>query len=279
MLKEEAVLSLQVDEVLYHEKSKFQDILVFKSKNQGRVLVLDNFIQLTEYDEFAYHEMMVFLALNSHPNPKKVLVIGGGDGGVVREVVKHPSVESVVMCEIDEMVTQASKKYLPFMSTGFDSPKLKLHIGDGIEFMKNTHGEFDVIFTDSSDPIGPAVCLFKKPYYETMKKALKPGGILCSQGESMWYDRKLISEMIQMCRTLFPVVDYAYASIPQFPGGTLGFLLCSTSQNTNFREPLTKFSSQIMKSYNLRYYNQEVHRAAFVLPELFCKEFGLRGDK
>ncbi|KAG8568475.1 hypothetical protein GDO81_014014 [Engystomops pustulosus] len=180
-------MSLQVEEVLHHHKSAFQEILVFKSKTYGNVLVLDGLIQCTERDEFSYQEMIANLPLCSHPNPKKVLIIGGGDGGVLREVVKHPSVESVVQCEIDEEVINVSKQYLPGMAVGYSSPKLTLHVGDGFQFMKQNQDAFDVIITDSSDPVGPAESLFKESYYQLMKTALREGGILCCQGEKMFH--------------------------------------------------------------------------------------------
>ncbi|GBO01712.1 Spermidine synthase [Araneus ventricosus] len=207
-------MSVKVEKILYQGKSKYQDIIIFESAKWGRVLALDNAVQLTELDEFSWQEMATYLPLNSHPNPKKVLVIGGGDGGTVRDITKHPLVESVTMCEIDETVIEMSKKYLPFMAKGFDSPKLTLHIGDGVEFMKNHQNEFDVIITDSTDPKGPAVCLYEKPYYENLKRALKPDGLLLSQGTTFWYDRPLVKELIKMCRTLFPVVDYRTSSRP-----------------------------------------------------------------
>nr|XP_037278714.1 spermidine synthase-like isoform X1 [Rhipicephalus microplus] len=236
------VLSVDVEKVLHQERSNFQDILVFKSKSFGTVLALDNAIQCTERDEFSYQEMITFLPLNSHPDPKDVLIIGGGDGGVAREVVKHPSVVSVTQCEIDEKVVEVSKKYLPFMAEGFNSPKLELKIGDGVQFIKETTRKFDVVITDSSDPVGPAEALFQKPYYEGLKRVLKPGGILCSQGESMWFDLKLIEEMMDMCRTLFPVVNYASIYTPTYPSGQIGFLLCSTSPDTDFHNPVHKFT-------------------------------------
>lgn len=269
-------ISMEVEKVLYEEKSPYQDILVFDSKRFGRVLVLDNAIQCTEKDEFSYQEMITFLPLNSHPNPEKVLIIGGGDGGVVREAVKHPSVKSVTLCEIDEMVMKASKMYLPFMATGFASPKLSnVFVGDGAKFVKSHPGEFDVIITDSSDPKGPAICLFKQPYYESLKQALRPGGIICSQGESIWFDLKLIKEMVKMCKNLFPTVDYASSYIPTYPGGQIGYLLCSLSQDTNFQEPLNKFSPETIQHFGLKYYSPEVHKASFVLPLFVSQELGL----
>ncbi|GIX96275.1 spermidine synthase [Caerostris darwini] len=277
-LNGDQALSIQVDEVLYHEKSKYQDILVFNSKRFGKVLVLDDAIQLSEADEFSYQEMITFLPLNSHPNPKKVLIIGGGDGGAVREAVKHPLVESVTMCEIDEKVVEVSKKYLPFMAKGFDSPKLTLFFGDGAEFIRNHQNEFDVIITDSSDPKGPAICLFQKPYYESLKKALKPGGIIASQGESFWFDSKLLSEMIKMCREIFPVVDYGSSYVPTYPGGQIGYLCCSTSPDTNFRVPLNKFSKETLKELNLKYYTPDIHQAAFALPLAIAETLDLKWE-
>ncbi|XP_033642683.1 spermidine synthase-like [Asterias rubens] len=260
-------MSLKVEEVLFHEKTKFQDVLVFKSENYGNVLILDGVIQCTERDEFSYQEMISHLPLNSHPNPKKVLVIGGGDGGVIREVVKHPQVESVTQCEIDEKVIEVSKKYLPFMSSGFESPKLTQHIGDGFVFMKQHLNEFDVIITDSSDPIGPAAALFERPYYVLMKKALRPDGIVCTQGECLWLHLELIKTMQDFCKTLYPVVDYGYCTIPTYPSGQIGFTLCSLNPETNFRKPIRSWTNEVKKTLNLKYYNSDIHKAAFVLPE------------
>jgi len=263
--------SFQMEEVLYHKKSTFQDVMVFKSKTYGNILVLDGVIQCTERDEFAYQEMIANLPLCSHPCPKKVLIIGGGDGGVLREVVKNPLVESVVQCEIDEDVINVSKKFLPGMATGFFSPKLTLHVGDGFEFMKQNQDAFDIIITDSSDPVGPAESLFKESYYQLMKTALRKGGIICSQGESLWLHLELIKEMQTFCKTLFPVVDYAYSTIPSYPSGQIGFMLCSKNPETNFKVPVKELSKEELESMNMKYYNPEIHRASFVLPEFMRK--------
>ncbi|MGH0147042.1 UNVERIFIED_CONTAM: hypothetical protein FKN15_060862 [Acipenser sinensis] len=241
------------------------------SETYGNVLVLDGVIQCTERDEFSYQEMIANLPLCSHPNPKKVLIIGGGDGGVLREVVKHPLVESVVQCEIDEDVINVSKKYLPGMAKGFFSPKLTLNVGDGFEFMKQNQVAFDVIITDSSDPVGPAESLFKESYYQLMKTALRDNGILCCQGECQWLHLELIKEMRTFCKSLFPVVDYAYCTIPTYPSGQIGFMLCSKNTETNFRDPVRKLTDEEVESMNLKYYNYEIHRAAFILPEFARK--------
>ncbi|KAM9243792.1 spermidine synthase [Dugong dugon] len=264
-------LSLQVEQLLHHQRSQYQDILVFRSKTYGNVLVLDGVIQCTERDEFSYQEMIANLPLCSHPNPRKVLIIGGGDGGVLREVVKHPSVEAVVQCEIDEDVIQVSKKFLPGMAVGYSSSKLTLHVGDGFEFMKQNQDAFDVIITDSSDPVGPAESLFKESYYQLMKTALKEDGILCCQAECQWLHLDLIKKMRQFCKSLFPVVAYAYCTIPTYPSGQIGFMLCSKNPSTNFREPLQQLTETQVEQRQLKYYNADVHRAAFVLPEFARK--------
>lgn len=175
-------MTLKVNQVLHHEKSKYQDVLVFESSDYGTVLVLDNVIQCTERDEFAYQEMITHLAMNSHPNPKSVLVIGGGDGGVLREVVKHDTVEKAILCDIDEAVIRVSKKYLPGMSIGYQHPKTETYVGDGFKFLEDRKNEFDVIITDSSDPEGPAESLFQKPYFQLLFGALKEGGVITTQG-------------------------------------------------------------------------------------------------
>lgn len=265
-------LSLEVEEVLFEGKSKYQDIIVFKSASYGKVLVLDGVIQCTESDEFSYQEMITFLPLNSHPCPKKVLIIGGGDGGVIREVVKHPAVESIVLCEIDEKVIEVSKKYLPKMACGFSSPKLTQFIGDGFEYMKEHENEFDVIITDSSDPVGPAESLFQRGYYELMKKALKPDGILCCQGECLWLDLSLIKSMVDFSKDLFPVVNYGFTTIPTYPCGQIGFIMCSKNKDTRFEDPVTVFTESEIEQMGLRYYNAEVHKSAFVLPQFAKKK-------
>ncbi|KAI6172132.1 Spermidine synthase [Aphelenchoides besseyi] len=260
--------SLQYEEVLFQERSKFQDVLVLKSSTYGNVLVLDNVIQCTERDEFSYQEMLTHLPMFAHPNPKKVLLIGAGDGGILREVLKHEAVESVVMCEIDEMVIDVSKKYLPGMSSCFSNPKFELHIGDGFEFLKTHKNEYDVIITDSSDPVGPAQSLFGEHYFELINLALRDGGILASQCESIWLHLELIKNMVKFNRRIFPTVSYAYASVPTYPSGTIGFLLaCKTECDLQTPKRLPTADEQS----RFRFYSPEMHRAAFALP-YFAKQ-------
>ncbi|KAK7682090.1 putrescine aminopropyltransferase [Cerrena zonata] len=164
-------MSLKVRKILHVEKSLYQDVLVFESETYGNILVLDGVIQCTERDEFSYQEMIAHLPLASHPNPKKVLVIGGGDGGVVREVLKHDTVEQVVLCDIDEAVVRVSKQFLPHMSSLLNDPRVTVFIGDGFKFLADNTSTYDVIITDSSDPVGPAESLFQKPYFDLLNGA------------------------------------------------------------------------------------------------------------
>jgi len=265
-------LSIRVDQIIHSQKSKYQNILVFQSKLFGRCLVLDDAIQCTEKDEFSYQEMISFLPLNSHERPAKVLIIGGGDGGVVREVVKHPAVEEVIMCEIDEAVVDVSKRFLPFMSGAFDSPKLKLLFEDGYEFVKNHKNEFDVIITDSSDPKGPAECLFQEPYYRALHESLRSGGIICCQAESYWFDLAFIKQLYGKCKGIFKSVAYGSTLVPSYPSGQIGFLVCSKDKVVDFSDPIHKFLPKEYNSMNLRYYTSDIHTGAFRLPPFVQNE-------
>merc|ERR1719272_343732 len=268
--------SMAIEEVLVDVHSPYQHIQFFRTKTYGNMLVLDGNCQVTEYDEFSYQEMMTHLALCSHPNPKRVLVVGGGDGGVVREALKHSSVEEVVLCEIDQMVMDLSRVHLPGLSAGaFDHPKTTVFCGDGMEYMRKHEDYFDVIIADSSDPIGPASALFEEAYCVLMKKALKSNGLLCTQAESMWFAADVIAEMLDFSRGLFAKVEYAYTTIPTYPSGTIGFLLCSKDDGTNFSTPLRSVADSMGSSgATLKYYSTAIHAASFVLPEFGNKLFG-----
>ncbi|RDX42415.1 saccharopine dehydrogenase [Lentinus brumalis] len=253
-------MTLKVNKILHVEKSLYQDVLVFESESYGNVLILDGVIQCTERDEFSYQEMIAHIPLASHPNPKKVLVIGGGDGGVVREVLKHDTVEEVVLCDIDEAVIRVSKQFLPHMSSLLNDPRVTVFVGDGFKFLADNTSTYDVIITDSSDPVGPAASLFQKPYFELLRDALTPGGHISTQGECLWIHLDLIQDLLKTTRSLFPVAEYAYTTIPTYPSGQIGFMVASKEAGRDLSKPLRTVP-------NTRYYNAEVHKAAFVLPE------------
>lgn len=246
----------------------------------GRVLILDGVIQCSLKDEFTYQEAISFLPLCCHLNPENVLICGGGDGGssfesisitftlikfflgVAREVVKHPDVKVVHQVEIDGRVVELSKKYLPSMACGFDSPKLTLTIGDGFEFIKKHEGEYDVIITDCSDPIGPGECLFEENYFAQLKKALKPNGVICSQAGNYWTDIDRIKSTMAQCRKHFPTVGFANISVPTY-SGDIGFIIASTTTNHHLKVPRKVFNDEQLDAMNLKFYSHETHRAVF----------------
>ncbi|VFQ93161.1 unnamed protein product [Cuscuta campestris] len=268
--------SLKVESVLFKGKSDFQDVLVFQSSTYGKVLVLDGVIQLTERDECAYQEMIAHLPLCSIQNPKKVLVIGGGDGGVLREVSRHSSVEQIDICEIDKMVVDVSKQFFPDVAVGYEDPRVNLHIGDGVEFLKNAaEGTYDAIIVDSSDPIGPAKELFEKPFFQLVARALRPGGVVCTQAESIWLHMHIIEDIVTNCRQIFKgSVNYAWTTVPTYPSGVMGFMLCSTEGPTgDFKHPINPIDhlNDAEAKVPLKFYNSEIHSAAFCLPS-FAKK-------
>jgi spermidine synthase len=259
---------LEVEKVLFQGKSDFQDLIVFKSKTYGNVLVLDGAIQITERDEFSYQEMISHLPLFAHPNPKKVCVIGGGDGAVLSQILKHKSVEHVDLCEIDELVIIKSKEFFPQFAHVFDDPRVSVVVRDGIKYLKELpEPTYDVIIVDSSDPIGPASVLFERDFYETVHRALREGGIVSSQSESVWLHLDFIRDMVKFTRELYPTVEYAFTTIPTYPCGQIGLLLCSKGDTSKVPKRSVEEAFEGKHQNSLRYYHSEMHKAAFVLPK------------
>ncbi|MEX1298160.1 MAG: polyamine aminopropyltransferase [Desulfotignum sp.] len=255
-------LSLEIETILYDEKSLFQHIQVFETKHHGRMLALDGIIQLTQSDEFSYQEMLAHVPLFAHPKPETVLVIGGGDGGILREVGRHACVRTVDFCEIDEMVITVSKQFLPDLACGFDDPRVNVFIGDGAAFVKEKTGVYDVIIVDSSDPIGPGDVLFKRPFYESLKNALRPGGIIATQGESIFLHKDCVTRLAKITRDLFDRQAYACIMVPTYPGGNIG--ICLGSLGPDLIRPARKIDPRVQEQ--LKYYSPEIHEAAFALP-------------
>jgi spermidine synthase len=257
-------ITCKVKDVLHTEKSQYQQIAVLDTYQFGRLLALDGIIQTTICDEFVYHEMIAHVPLFTHPNPKRVLVIGGGDGGAIREVLKHKSVEAAYLAEIDGRVVEVSKQYLPEISCALDDPRCHVEIGDGIKFVQEHKGEFDVIIVDSTDPIGPAVGLFHQEFYRSLYDALSDDGLFVAQTESPFYNAGLIRDIYRSISEVFPITRLYLAHVPTYPGGMWSFTIGSKGY-----DPI---DVQIdIKGMNMRYYTPEVHKAAFVLPE-FVKD-------
>jgi len=218
-------LAIRIDRVLLETQTAFQHLVVAEAGRLGRVLLLDGDIQVTEFDESGYHEMLAHVPLLTHPDPRRVLIVGGGDGGALREVLKHPGVEQVDLCEIDEAVIDASTRYLPALSCAFDDPRASVHIADGIQYVGDHPDSWDVILVDSSDPKGPAEGIFKESFYQTLKNALSPGGVAVAQSESAFLFDGLIREIFAFLPNIFPMIGYYHALVPTYTSGVIGFVL------------------------------------------------------
>jgi len=253
---------------LFSKKSKFQQIDIVDTEAFGRMLLNDGLVMISERDEFTYHEMISHVPLFSHPDPKKVLIIGGGDGGTAREVIKHDNIESCTMVEIDEVVVEGCKKFIPQTAGNLENPKLNLIIEDGVKFIAKTREKFDVVIVDSTDPIGPATPLFGEEFYSNVKKILGEDGIIVAQGESPFYEATMQKTMLGILNKFFEKVHIYNFNNLTYPGGLWSFWYAS-----NVICPLSSFKPERVKNSGIKfsYYNDKIHRASFVLPE-FMKE-------
>ena len=257
-------------EILFREKTPFQTVEVLDTYAYGKMLVIDKMVMTSEKDEFVYHEMITHPAMLLHKNPKNILVIGAGDGGTIKELFKHSSIEKITMVEIDETVVNASKAHFPEISKEFANPKLELIIGDGIQFVKDAKDKtYDIVIIDSSDPVGPAEGLFSETFFANVYRILKQDGIMAAQSESPRFNE-------QACQELFEVYDKVFgtenvhpylAYIPTYPSGQWAFAFCSKSGI----HPSKDFNDSLGNLKDLKYYNEALHYGAFALPN-FVKE-------
>ncbi|HAG09626.1 MAG TPA: spermidine synthase [Desulfotomaculum sp.] len=253
-------LSCRVTEILHREKTPYQELAVYNTVPFGRMLVLDDIIQTTMVDEFVYHEMIVHVGLNTHPAPRRVLVIGGGDGGTIREVVKHQEVERAALVEIDGRVIEAARKFLPEISSGLTDPRVEIIVDDGISYVEKNKNTYEMIIIDSTDPIGAATGLFEAAFYRNVAEALTEDGLFVAQTESPFFNRDLIRRAYREVAEIFPLTRLYLANIPSYPGGLWTFTLGSKRH-----DPL-KINKPVLASLNTKYYSLEVHKAAFTLP-------------
>lgn len=262
-------IAIKVKEVLFSEQSPFQKVEIIDSDSTlGKILTLDDLMMTTEGDEQFYHEMIAHIPMLNHKCPKSVLVIGGGDGGTVREVLKHETVERVVLCEIDGMVIDACKKYLPTIAGELENPKVEVLVQDAIEYIKDKENEFDIVLIDSTDPMGPGEGLFTEEFYTNVKKSLKEGGIVVAQSESPVVNKEEIKKMYTLLKKVFPITSTFTSPIPTYPGGYWAWAFCSETV-----EPLSyideKRCEDITKTCKI--YNKEYHLARFALPNFLKK--------
>jgi spermidine synthase len=258
--------SLRVDEMLYDSKTDHQRLKVFRNGTFGRVLTLDDVVQVTEGDNFIYHEMMTHVPILAHGAARRVLIIGGGDGGMAREVLRHDTVAHVTMVEIDAGVVEFSKEYLPMLSAGaFDDPRLELVIADGADFIRQTAGGYDVIIVDSTDPVGPGEVLFTDTFYGHAKRALTGDGILVTQNGVPFLQGGELTNTMGAFRALFADATCYLATIPTYAGGPMAFGW--GTDGTARATPLDVLQGRLdAAGFAPGYYTPEVHKAAFALP-------------
>ncbi len=266
-----STFTFEIDDVLFSAQSDFQKIEIVQSKAFGRILFIDEMVMLTERDEFVYHEMIAHVPLFTHPNPRKVLIIGGGDGGTARECLKHPSVEKIDLVDIDEMVTQACLRFMPQLASSVFSERMNCHFEDGVQFVKETKERYDVVIIDSTDPIAVGEGLFTRDFYQDCFNLLTDDGILVNQSESPAWLPSLVEGISAKLRSIFPAVHYFQAHIPTYPSGHWVFGFASKGPH-----PLKDFDSQRIKAANLslNYYNEAVHSGAFQIPTFFSRLTG-----
>ncbi|MBP3249041.1 MAG: polyamine aminopropyltransferase [Ruminococcus sp.] len=257
--------SIKVDRQLYSGNSEFQRIDVFASKEFGRFLTLDGYMMLTEKDEFIYHEMITHVPMAVHPDPKDILVIGAGDGGVIRELTRYNSVRSIDLVEIDELVVEVSTKFLPTTACRLDDERVHIHYEDGVKFIRSCENKYDVIIVDSTDPFGPGEGLFTKEFYGSCFKALREDGIMVNQHESPFYDEDAAAMQRSHKRIVesFPISRVYQAHIPTYPSGHWLFGFASKKYHPVRDYNATKWS---MLGLETKYYNTQLHCGAFALP-------------
>jgi spermidine synthase len=261
-------LGMKLRARLHSERSDFQKIDVYDSEFFGRVLTLDDLIMFSERDEFVYHEMLVHLPLLSLPDPREVLIIGGGDCGCARELLKHPAIERVVQCDIDERVTRVCEEYFEWTAAVARDPRCELLFADGIEYVGKHEGRFDLIIVHSTDPIGPAVGLFHREFYAKVLRALKPGGVLAAQSESPHWDAPLVGRIRSELDAVFARTSSYLGHIPTYPSGMWSWSYASASRA---HDDYFNVEEAARIEATTSYYNRQLQSAAFALPN-FVRE-------
>ncbi|XBS70569.1 polyamine aminopropyltransferase [Acerihabitans sp. KWT182] len=258
----------EVDNILYREKTDHQDLIIFENAAFGRVMALDGVVQTTERDEFIYHEMMAHVPLMAHGQAEKVLIIGGGDGAMLREVCRHPQVKHITMVEIDAGVVQFCRQYLPGHNAGsFDDPRLHLVIDDGVNFVAGTREKFDVIISDCTDPIGPGASLFTSPFYQGCAGCLDDGGIFVAQNGVCFLQPDEAVDSYRKLGRHFADVRFYQAAIPTYYGGIMTFAWASQAPTLRRCDIGTLQARAETAGLTCRYYNPAIHIGSFALPQ------------
>jgi spermidine synthase len=251
----------EVEEIICQRKTRFQDLLIFRNPYFGKVLALDGVVQLTERDEHFYHEMLAQVAMHIHPAPLDILIIGGGDGGTLREILKHGLVKSVTVVELDGEIIEASKEFFPTLSAGFSDPRTHILETEGAGFLAQTREKFDLIIVDSTDPVGPSRSLFTSQFFKSASATLKAEGIFVAQTESLHFHREFIRDVQHGLREIFNIVDLYTVPLTTYAGNWWTFSISSKAHNP--KDILRKCE------VSTRYYSEDVHRHAFLPPSLY----------
>jgi spermidine synthase len=265
----------RIDELYLDQRTGHQRLLIFQNAAFGRVMTLDGIVQTTEKDEFIYHEMLTHVPVIAHGNAERVLIIGGGDGGMLREVVRHRSIGKIIQVEIDEQVIAMSRQYLPNHAQGaFDDPRWRLVIGDGFNYVRDCEESFDIIIVDSTDPIGPGEALFSAQFYAACRQKLRTGGILVTQNGVPFEQTGEVINTAKHFRELFRDWHFYSAAIPTYVGGIMAFGW-ATDDTTLRQLPLSLLQQRYAAAkLNTRYYNPQIHQASFALPQYILKAIG-----
>ncbi|MFD1347864.1 polyamine aminopropyltransferase [Oceanobacillus caeni] len=258
-------ITAKIKQTYVSERTDFQELQMVETEEWGNMLILDDMVMTTEKDEFVYHEMVAHVPLFTHPNPKNVLVVGGGDGGAIREVLKHQSVERVTLVDIDGKVIEYSKKYLPTIASGYNDKRVEVKVEDGFMYIADSKKAFDVIMVDSTEPVGPAVNLFTKGFYAAIHEALTDDGVFVAQTDNPWFKADLIKQAFHDVQEIFPVTRLYTANIPTYPSGLWTFTMGS-----KIHDPL-KVKEERFFEMETKYFTPEIHFASFVLPK-FVKD-------
>lgn len=257
-------LSMQVRQNLHREQSPYQEIAVLETEQYGRLLVIDGAVMLTSADEFVYHELIAHLPMFTHGNVQRAAVIGGGDGGTIRELLRHSSLQEAYLLEIDERVVRISQEFLPEVASGLTDPRVHLEFGDGIKRIAQFKEYFDLVIVDSTDPVGPGAVLFSQDFYSLVRQSLRPGGLMVAQTESPFVNRDIMADARERLDQVFPQTYVYLGAIPTYPSGLWSFTMGSTAPDPH-KVDLDKVAKTIA-AWPLRYYSAQVHGAALALP-------------
>lgn len=265
-------VSWKTGDVLFRGQSEYQTVEVIDTKAYGRMLILDGCVMITEADEFVYHEMISHIPAVMHKDPRTVVVIGGGDGGTVRELLKHKSIERIILCEIDGMVVDACRKFFPAVACGLDDPRVEVKIGDGVAYMKELHQEIDIAIIDSTDPIGPGEGLFSGDFYKSVARAMRPGGVMVAQSESPWFTKEMLGRIHRNISAGFAYRKSYIGAIPTYPRGLWSWTMASNTGLDPAQFDRARFAAV---AQDLKYLSPARVTSVFDLPPFYAEKIGL----